>query len=103
MSVANAQIKKTESDSPLRYGAAQITRFQVGVKAKARGSSVQDILAIVAVPLPCDEQEVNLVQEDVTSQVSSIEYRMLGEGARQMMVRIPRLNRGGKSTCVDDL
>ena len=92
-----AQIKKAENDSPIQYGATQVTRYQVGVTAKSRGSLVQNILAIVAVPFPCDEQEVELVEEDVTGQVQSVEFRDVGNGARQMMVSIPRLARGEKA------
>ncbi|NOY41626.1 MAG: transglutaminase domain-containing protein [Planctomycetes bacterium] len=94
---AGAQIKQAENESPIRYGATQITRYQVGMTARARGSSAHNILAIVAVPISCAEQEVELVEEDVTPQVVSIEYRLLNKGARQMLVSIPRLERGEKA------
>jgi len=93
-----AQIKKAESDSPIQYGATQVTRYQVGMRAEAKRSSAHNILAIVAVPFSCDEQEVELVEEDVTKQVGSIDYRTLrNKGARQMLVRIPLLERGDKA------
>ncbi len=92
-----AQIKKQGADSPIRYGATQITHYRVGVTAKTRGSSAHNILAIVAVPFPCAEQQVELIEEDVTSHVSEIEYRMLDQGVRQMLVSIPRLEQGEKA------
>lgn len=96
-SYATAQIKKEKTDSPIRYGATQITHYRVGVTAKAKRSSAHDILAIVAVPFPCAEQEVELIEEDITSQVSGVEYRLLQKGARQMLVSIPRLAKGDKA------
>jgi len=89
---ANAQIKSEATDSLVRYGDTQVARYRVGAEVTARRGAVRDVLAIVAVPLSCPEQEVTLVEEDISDYVRSHEYRMLaGDGARQMMIRVPRL------------
>jgi len=94
---SQAQIKEAVSNSVIRYGATQISSFQVGVTARAKRGDVYGILAIVAVPLVCAEQAVELVEEDITSQVADLTYRPLGTGARQMIVRIPFLAKGEKA------
>jgi len=94
---SQAQIKSTVDDGVIRYGATQVSRFQVGVTAQAKRGDAYGILAIVAVPLACDEQEVELVEEDVTSQVTDLTYRPIGTGARQMLVRIPFLAKGDEA------
>jgi len=87
-----AQIKTTTDDSVVRYGDIQVTRFRVGASITAKRGAVRDVLAIVAVPLSCPEQEVELLEEDISDYVRSHDYRLLaGDGARQMLIRIPQL------------
>ncbi len=94
---SQAQIKQADTDSVIRYGATQISRFQVGVTARAKRSDAYNILAIVTVPLACAEQEVELEEEDITSQVAELVYRPLGKGARQLIVKIPFLAHGDRA------
>jgi len=49
------------------------------------------------VPLICAEQAVELVEEDLTSQIADLSYRPIGEGARQMLVKIPFLAKGDEA------
>lgn len=87
-----AQIKTASEDEYLRLGDTQLTRYRVGVTITASRGPVRNILATVAVPLSCPEQEVQLVEEDITSHVRTHDYRMLlGDGAKQMLVKIPQL------------
>ncbi len=51
----------------------------------------------MAVPLTCPEQEVELVEEDISPQVADMTYRPIGTGARQMLVKIPFLAQGEKA------
>lgn len=90
-SYAHAQIKSASDPSVLRYGDIQVTRYRVGASVTAKRGAVRDVLATVAVPLTCAEQEVTLVDEDITNNAVH-DYRLLhGGGARQMLVRIPHL------------
>lgn len=89
---ANAQIKVDDNGSMVRYGDAQVARYRVGAEIEAKRGAVRDILAIVAVPLACPEQEVTLVEEDISDYVRSHNFRFLaGGGARQMLIKVPRL------------
>lgn len=87
-----AQIKNAEEDSLLRFGDVQVTKYRVGATITASRGAVRNVLATVAVPLTCPEQEVQLIEEDITQHVRSHDYRELpGQGAKQMIVRIPQL------------
>ncbi len=89
---AQAQIKAADAESFVRFGDVQITRYRVGASVTAKRGAVRDVLAIVAVPLTCPEQEVELIEEDISTYVGSHDYRLLqGNGARQLLIRIPRL------------
>ncbi len=92
---ALAQIKETaDLDSVVRYGPPEVSRYRVGVTVKARKGATQNILAMVAVPFTCAEQEVEIIEEDITTQVDLVDYRLLNGGARQMLVTIPYLPAG---------
>jgi hypothetical protein len=89
-----------DDPTAVRYGEAISTRYRVGAKITAKGSSVQDIYTMVAVPLDCPEQEVHVVSEDISPQVGNVEYRTLPldkraePAARQMLISIPQLASG---------
>ncbi|MEN1681717.1 MAG: transglutaminase-like domain-containing protein [Planctomycetota bacterium] len=90
----------TPAESVDRYGEVVSGRFQVGAEVSARKGPVRDILAMVAVPLACDEQQVQIVAEDFSGSVSEVAYRDLQGGARQMLIRIPYLAHGQKARAV---
>jgi len=86
------QIKALAANSLLRYGDTQVTHYRVGASITAQRGAVRDVLAMVAVPLSCPEQEVELVKEDISDHVRSHDYRLLQNGgARQMLIRVPQL------------
>ena len=87
-----AQIKNAAQNGPVRFGDITVTKYRVGATITASRGAVRNVLATVAVPLTCPEQEVQLIEEDVTQNVRSHEYRELpGNGAKQMVVRVPEL------------
>ena len=99
-----AQIKTAEETPYLRFGETIVTRYQVGATVKARNGPVQDLLAMVAIPFTCPEQEVEIVEQDVTPQVDKVDYRPLGAfaegGARQMLITIPYLPGGEEARAI---
>ena len=50
-------------------------------------------LAMVAVPLECESQDVAVVEEDIDTEVKGVKYRDLQGGVRQMLVSIPLLRK----------
>ena len=102
---AAAPITKAEAAAPIiggdapasaaavRYGQPIATRYRVGAKIVARGSAVENIRLMVAVPLECAEQEVRVVEEDFSPHVENVAFRLLppDDGARQMLITISTL------------
>ena len=92
---ATAQIKAAVQSPYLRFGETTVTKYRVGTTIDARNGPVQQILAMVAIPFNCPEQDVQLVQEDISRHVDQVDYRSLGAfaggGAQQMLISIPRL------------
>lgn len=101
---ATAQIKTAQENPYLRFGETIVGRYQVGATVEARNGPVQKVLAMVAVPFVCAEQDVELVEQDISNHVENIEYRPLGAfaegGARQMLITIPYLPGGEEARAV---
>ena len=93
--VCTAQIKQvTPPDQLVTFGDATVVRYRVGTTLTAARGPVKNVFAMMAVPLECPEQEVLIVDEDISTAVDSVEYRMLGEGVKQMLITIPYLAAG---------
>jgi hypothetical protein len=98
--IASAQVadeKPAIEPDRVTYGPASTIRFRVGAEVSATQGAARDVHLFVAVPLDCPEQEVKSVDEDFTSEVTNVEYRMIQGGARQMMITIARLADGAKA------
>ena len=84
---------QTEGDAKgVTFGREQITRWQVGVIVKAVGGHCKGIYGTIPVPTDWPEQEVRVVEEDV-SRSARVKHRDLG-GVKQMLVQIPLLRAG---------
>ena len=90
-SPAFAQFKEKEGGKGVRYGEEQTKKYRAGLVITARGGAVKNVRATVPVPFEWPEQEVRVVQEDLTPQVKQIDYRMNDGTVRQMLVEIPLL------------
>jgi len=101
---AAAQIKAAEENPYLRFGETHVSRYQVGATLKATKGPVQQGLAAMAIPFTCAEQDVEIVDQDVSPHVDMVEYRLLNEfaegGARQMLISIPYLAGGEEARAV---
>jgi transglutaminase-like putative cysteine protease len=94
VNVASGQIAEAPADPFRQYGETVVTNYRVGASIEAKRGGVRDIIAMVAVPFECDEQEVLVTDEDISPEVDKVEYRVLDGGARQMLIRIPELPNG---------
>ncbi len=89
---ATAQIKTTVEDAFVRYGDTQVSRYRVGASITAKRGAVRKVFSTFAVPIACPEQEVQLIEEDISDYVDSRDYRELQNGnARQMLFQVPHL------------
>ena len=88
-----AQIKVADVDAASRFGDTQVTRYRISLSVTAKRGAVRDVFATMAVPIVCPEQEVELIDEDISDNVRSHDYRFLKGGeARQLLVRAPFLS-----------
>ncbi len=72
----------------------QLTQqWKVGVEITARGPCV-GIVATAPVPIDWPEQQVRVVEEDVSPEVGRVAYRVLDNGVKQMLVAVPQLAPG---------
>ena len=94
-SLAQAQILQDEkaAGGP-RYGEPDVIRYRVGAEITAKRGPCRNIVATVAVPLTCPEQQVEIISEDFSPEIGGVTYRDLQGGVRQMMIAIPFLANG---------
>lgn len=95
-----AQLTETAPDPFRTYGDTIAVRYRVGASIEATKGPVRDIVAMVAVPFECDEQEVIVADEDISAEIGSVDYRMVNGGARQMVITIPYLPGGTEAHAI---
>jgi hypothetical protein len=91
-----------------RYGEPDVLRFRVGAEITASRGPCRDIVATVAMPLVCPEQQVEVIKEDSSPEVAEVSYRDLQSGptlggVRQMVIVVPRLAGGATARATIDL
>ena len=89
---ATAQITPdTPAPAAPRYGEPQMRRYRVGASINAKRGTVRKIRAMVAVPLACEQQQVEIIDEDISEQVDDLKYRdLIGGDVQQMLISIDR-------------
>ena len=75
-------------------------RWQVGVIVQAGGGRVTGIVATLPIPMDWPEQTGRSVDQDISPQVSNVDYQVLQDGVRQKRVGIARLNPGERAQAV---
>lgn len=94
-------IQEAPTDGVAEYGDAVVGQFRVGAEITASRGACRNIVAMVAVPLECAEQDVKIADEEFSNEVQSVTYRDLpGGGARQMVIRVPYLASGATARAV---
>jgi transglutaminase-like putative cysteine protease len=92
---ASAQVAAPTEDPFRKYGDTVVVKYRVGASIEAARGPVRDIVAMVAVPFESDEQEVIVTEEDISPEIDSVDYRIIGGdaggGAKQMVISIPYL------------
>jgi hypothetical protein len=88
------------SSDRIQYGPASTIRYRIGAEVTAHRGACRDIVALVAVPLEWPEQVVTVLNEEFSSEVAQVDYRVLQGGVRQMMISIPRLPDGATARAV---
>jgi len=102
---ASAQVLEdapTASSGRAQFGPPDTIRIRIGAEITGRGAA-RSIVASVAVPLECPEQQVKIIGEDFSSAVGHVDYRPVSGGeVKQMVISVPRLAAGETATATVD-
>ncbi len=99
--VAQAQFKQGDTKGP-RLGEFKIERWQAGTIVSANSGPCTGIAAYLPVPIDWPEQEVRVVEEDVSPSVK-ITYQTIDRSVKVMTVRIARLPAGDKAKALSTM
>jgi transglutaminase-like putative cysteine protease len=91
---ARAQFKTDATGKGPQLGAAKTKKYKCGVQITARGGPCKGIRATIPIPMDWPEQQVQVLSEDLSPTVRSVNYRTVGGGAKQMIVEVPLLPAG---------
>ena len=83
-----------EDASSSRLGQHVTQRWKVGMIVSARQGPCDKLYGTIPVPTDWPEQTVRVVNEEISSSVAAVQYRMLNNGVKQMLVSVPRLMPG---------
>lgn len=90
---ASAQFESTDNKGA-KLDKALTQRIKIGMTITARGGPCKGIVGTAPVPTNWPEQQVEVVEEDVTPNVKKVDYRTIAGGVKQMVVHIPSLAAG---------
>ncbi len=97
---ALADEPQNTADSGVRLTEPTIQTWRFGVIVTAASGPAANIIAVAPIPKDWPEQQVRIVSEDLDATVRRVRFRSLGNGARQMVVEIPRLAQGQTAQAV---
>jgi len=83
-----------------QLGESLTQTWQVGCRVTAVGGACRNIVAYIPVPIDWPEQQVEIVDEEVSSYSDKPEYRVVAGTVRQMMITIPNLPAGEVAECL---
>lgn len=79
------------NSSEVRLGTEVIQTYKVGVIVTTPGGACRRLFASVPVPIDWPEQEVRVIEEEISVAVKKVRYRTLFGTVRQMLIEIPVL------------
>ena len=94
---AHGQFEPEVDSGGAQLGDEAVHHYKVGVEVTAVGGACRGLFATIPVPLDWPEQEVRIVEEEISPSVQAIRYRTIGGSVKQMLVEIPQLTRGEKA------
>jgi len=98
----NVQVASADESDEQRipYGEKTRVQYRAGITVEATAGSVEGLIALVPVPFEWPEQQVRILEENVSSSVRNVEFRSLAGTVEQMVVAIPRLDPGEKAEAI---
>lgn len=93
-----AQFKQGDPEGA-KLGETRVQRMQIGITVEAVGGDCRGIVGYTAVPDDWPEQQVKIVEEDVSPGVR-VSYRSVDGMAKAMQVSVPFLRRGEEAKAI---
>jgi hypothetical protein len=94
---ALAQFKTDPTGKGPQLEQATTKKYRCGMRITASGGPCKGIVATIPVPMDWPEQQVSVLSEDLSPTVSTVHYRTVAGGAKQMIMEIPLLPAGEES------
>lgn len=92
--IARGQFGDHEPDGGLRLDESSVQRLRVGVIVRAPRGPCRGVFATIPIPREWPEQQVKVVDEEITPNVQSVRNRTLDGGVEQILISIPFLPHG---------
>jgi hypothetical protein len=93
-----AQFKDEAKESGIRFGEEQTSKYMAGAVITAANGPVRNVKALVPVPTDWPEQEVKIVNEDLSPDVKKAGYREM-LGVKQLLIEVPMIGGGQEIHC----
>ncbi len=95
-----AATEQKSDDKGPRLDRAVTQRLKVGIVIKATAGPCQDIYATSPIPSDWPEQQVNVVQEEISPLVVDHDDRDTHGGTKQMVIDVPSVPAGQSAPCL---
>jgi hypothetical protein len=96
--LAAAQFDGRPAEDRLRLGESKTQSWEFGVSIRAVGGPSTGLFSTFPVPADWPEQQVKVVNEEITPNVRRSTYREI-DGLKQLLVEVPQLAPGDTATC----
>lgn len=97
---AESESAEVSSERGPQLGEELVQRYKVGMVVTAAGGPCKGIVGTAPVPIDWPEQAVEIVEEDISSFVDSVDYDMVSGTVKQMIVTIKQLPAGEEGRAV---
>jgi hypothetical protein len=92
--LAFATPARSEEASGIKLANPQVQQWRFGIVITAETAPALAVVAAAPVPTDWPEQKIRVVKEDVSLAVRRVRFRAVGDGAKQLVIEIPRLEAG---------
>jgi hypothetical protein len=84
-------------------GREHVQRFRVGIQIIAEAGPCEAIVATTPIPIDWPEQQVKIVEDDLSPSVQDLQYRVIDGSVKQMVLTIPYLAAGEECHAITTL
>jgi hypothetical protein len=92
---------KQKVDLGPKLGDTQVQQIKIGISITAEGGACEGIVATTPVPIDWAEQQVKVVEQDVSAQVRDFDdFRMIDGTVKQMVLTVPYLAAGEEAHAI---